>query len=293
MKIMIKTPNPSYNGHKWGDYHYANSLMKAFCSMGHKCTVDNVENWYTNDDNGLDLVVVLRGLNMFLPKNAKRNVMWLISHPEKVSKNEIENFDHIFIASRKFTETLKQEVQTPVSCLYQATDIDKFNLNYNKDKKREIIFVGNSRNVYRKSVKDCIELGIPISVYGTMWEKFIDKKFIQMDYLDNKLVGQYYSSSKIVLNDHHDTMKKFGFINNRIFDAAACGSVIVSDYVDGMKEIFGDKVLTYKSKEDLARLYQRRENLVEEEELKKMALRIMKDFSFEKAASFIIRKAMQ
>ena len=40
------------------------------------------------------------------------------------------------------------------------------------------------------------------------------------------------------------------FVNNRIFDALACGLPVISDCCDELKEIFPDAVLYYETKED-------------------------------------------
>ena len=45
-------------------------------------------------------------------------------------------------------------------------------------------------------------------------------------------------------------MKDYNFINNRIFDALACGLPIISDYVSELEELFGDVILIYKNKKE-------------------------------------------
>ena len=46
-------------------------------------------------------------------------------------------------------------------------------------------------------------------------------------------------------------MREKGFISNRLFDAIACGSKIISDDVTGLKEVFQDKIITYKTSDEL------------------------------------------
>jgi spore maturation protein CgeB len=46
-------------------------------------------------------------------------------------------------------------------------------------------------------------------------------------------------------------MRDSGFISNRIFDALASGTVVVSDQVLGLSEIFGDLVPTYSDGSEL------------------------------------------
>ena len=42
----------------------------------------------------------------------------------------------------------------------------------------------------------------------------------------NEEVGALYASAGVVLNDHHDDMRRDRFLSNRLFDAAACAARI-------------------------------------------------------------------
>ena len=46
-------------------------------------------------------------------------------------------------------------------------------------------------------------------------------------------------------------MRQNGFISNRVFDAVASGAVVLTESMEGVQEIFGDAVCTYKSDESL------------------------------------------
>jgi spore maturation protein CgeB len=55
-------------------------------------------------------------------------------------------------------------------------------------------------------------------------------------------------------------MKEHGFISNRLFDAAACGALILTDYVKGIEDIFGNYILTYKEQSEIVPLLEEYEN---------------------------------
>ena len=61
----------------------------------------------------------------------------------------------------------------------------------------------------------------------------------------NEDFGPLYCSAGVVLNDHHDDMRRDGFLSNRLFDATACAARVVSDEIDGVTEVFGDVVKTF------------------------------------------------
>ena len=49
-------------------------------------------------------------------------------------------------------------------------------------------------------------------------------------------------------------MREKGFISNRIFDAVACGSRVISDDVAGLNEIFPNRIFSYKNSDELNEL---------------------------------------
>lgn len=257
-KIIIKTPVPSWNEiHKWGDFYVAEGLKEEFEKNGYLVKIQMLSEWNDSTDSVGDIVIVLRGLSNYKPKVQHHNIMWNISHSDLVSLNEYELYDHVFIASKYWTEQLQDKLSVPVDCMWQCTDNNKFFREYNEKYKSELLFVGNSRRVYRKILKDLLPTTHNLSVYGADWEGLIDKKYIKGEHIPNKQLHQAYSSCKILLNDHWTDMREKGFVSNRIFDGVACGAFIISDPVSGLDELFPGRVATYNSVEEL-------NNLIEE-----------------------------
>ena len=253
LKVRIKVPAPNLKvALNWGDYHFGLALADALRQRGHSCEVDCIDEWKNNSSIS-DVILVLRGLSSYEPRPEHLNLVWLISHPDKVSDGELERYDHVLVASDIYATLLKKRLMTSVSILHQAVDPTVFRPEYAQlPKSNSIVFVGNSRNVYRKIVRDALELSIPIEVWGQHWSQFIDVKYLKGDHIDNKDLGKTYAHAGILLNDHWEDMKKFGFISNRLFDAIACGSRVISDEIPGIDTIFEGAVTTYSSKEDLS-----------------------------------------
>ncbi|MBE9187208.1 glycosyltransferase [Microcoleus sp. LEGE 07076] len=252
-KISIKTSVPNLSqSHVWGDFHFAHALKRAFERQGHYAHVDCQDTWATHLSDDDDIVIVLRGRHGYQPKKHQINLLWIISHPDRIPLEELALFDHIFVASKHYAEKLSQQVIVPVSCMYQCTDIDLFYPAYPTNiANSEILFVGNSRNVFRPIVRDVIGFDIEVAVYGTFWEKFIDSKYIKGTHIPNEQLHKYYSKCQILLNDHWDTMRQEGFLSNRLFDASACGTFIISDPVRGLEEVLGDCIEIYQSPQEL------------------------------------------
>ena len=245
--LKIGAPTRSQVQH-WGDYHFACSLGRCLAEQGHSYRVDCLDEWDRPEAFGDDVVIALRGLSRYQPKPGQINVMWNISHPDKISDDEYEEYDHVFVASKLHADELAARLSTPVSELLQCTDPYLFYPDLNPAvPAEELLFVGNSRKQYRESVRFAVEAGFPLGVYGTLWAPFIPVDYIRAEYVDNSILRQYYSRCSILLNDHWPSMRGRGFISNRIFDGAAAGAFVLSDRVEGIDRLFGQELVTYDS----------------------------------------------
>ena len=163
-------------------------------------------------------------------------------------KNIRSKFDAIIVASDKLSKTLNNN---GIKSYYvpQFTNLDRFYPDYIKELKSDVLFVGVNA-FYRKAYKYLLNENIDVTIFGPNYDNGISKA----DYLDNRILRKYYSSAKIVLNDTRDGMKEYGFISNRIFDASACGALVISDYVKEIEDIYGDSIPMWKTGEELVEL---------------------------------------
>ena len=99
-----------------------------------------------------------------------------------------------------------------------------------------------------------VELGLPLSVYGSDWEGLIPQHLIKGRFIANDQLGASYASAALVLNDHWDDMRREGFLSNRLFDAVASGARVISDDVDGLHGLFGSSVQVAEDASALQRL---------------------------------------
>jgi len=260
LQIAIKIPAPRAKAAQWGDFHFATSLSKSFAALGHTPRIDFLDDWPDRRfDQSDHVVIVLRGLSQFEPQPAAINVMWNISHPDQVDYDEFDKYDIVYTASQSFTSLLKEISTSTVKTLYQATDIERFhpdlksaNLIHN------ILFVGNSRRVYRDIVRWSIESGNSPDVYGTLWDDYIPAELIKGANINNEDLGIYYASANFVLNDHWESMREYGLLSNRLFDCVACNTTVISDAVPSLASIFGDAVIQVTSQDELSNAFKKR-----------------------------------
>jgi O-antigen biosynthesis protein len=238
--IKICCPNIE-RAEGWGDWYFACSLRRELEALGHSVRIDCLDDWQGPHAASDDVVLAIRGLNRFVPRSDQFNLLWIISHPDKVSLDEINDYDICYSASKTLVETYRPLVGTSISFLPQCTDERIFFKEKRNTQRKGVVFVGNSRNVHRPVVAAAVQAGVDLAVYGKGWDG-VPGINIQAPLIANDKLGSLYRSAEVVLNDHWDDMRRWGIISNRVFDAVACGTPVVSDDVAGLKELFGTMV---------------------------------------------------
>lgn len=243
-------------GTRWGDFHFATSLAAALDRLGQWVAIDHPE---TRDraSRGIDdVVLTIRGLDRVVPQPGTVNVLWVISHPGQVTAEEATAYDAVFAASTAWAAERSSDWGFPVVPLLQCTDVTRFHPGLAEpDSGPRILFVGNSRGVFRPSVAAAVETGTPVTVFGSGWD---DRVKTAGEQVPNESLGALYASAGLVLNDHWDDMREAGFASNRIFDVLATGARLLSDDVAGLENLLAadglGAVATWRSTADFARL---------------------------------------
>jgi glycosyltransferase involved in cell wall biosynthesis len=293
----IKIASPAgKRGLSWGDTHFASALGAAFERLGQTVVVD-ARGAHDRDSAYLDdVVLALRGVTRVDPQPGRVNLLWVISHPDLVDVEEIRPYDGAFAAGAQWAGRMSEQLDQPVETLLQCTDPERFRPGVAEpDTGEPVLFVGNSRNVFRPIVRDAIAAGVDVAVYGNMWERFVDRRYIHGTYFPNEKLAAAYRSAGILLNDHWEDMRREGFISNRVFDATAAGARVVSDYVPGLEEMFGGLVHTYRTLDELKDLLTRPrdETFPSEAERLWLAEPVHREHSFDARARTLLDTAVR
>lgn len=297
LRIAIKCPAYYAQRGRWGDTHFANSLADSLRRLGCAVRVDFKENWTTALGATDDVVIVLRGLSEYAPSPGQLNIAWVISHPDAVSTAELARYDHVFVASKPYTDHLAEMLSNGVSFLPQCSDTRRFNFDSARIGRRadRALFVGNSRGVFRPAVRWAVEQDLSIDIYGENWDGFVKDSRLKGRAIPNEVLGELYSSSGLVLSDHWADMARYGFLSNRAYDVLACGGQLLTDPVAGIEDLLPEgSYLTFASAEDLA-AHVRAPLDVDPERRKAFSDWVVKNHSFDVRAREIlslIRKKM-
>lgn len=292
-QIHINVPCPSISeAQAWGDYHLACSFSKALNDIDFSSEVHTLDAWYETK-HGNRIILVIRGLSMYQPDPTDFNLLWIISHPDKISAQELEDYDHIFVASHYYSQILKKITKKPVSVLLQATDAQRFNPDIHNPVANNYLFVGNSRKLYRPIVKHLVESGYDLAVYGSHWEEFIDDSYIKGKNILNSELGRFYTGANVVFNDHWQSMASNGFISNRLFDCVACATFVVSDHVEGIDSIFGGSVYQYTEISEINAILQQKDSWPSPTELRMASSMILENHTYNNRARELLMAISQ
>lgn len=261
-----------------GDYWIGEDFAEGLRAIGQNVDIDYRGEYQRIHSPEPKFNIFMRGYTKFLPPFPKGiNILycyypmafWHTSAKKETAQSlnnrlpmpdnsslddDWQNYDIIAVASKTYAQKLKE---VGINALYvpQFTNPQKFYPAPKNELKQDILFVGSNWHD-RTSLRYAIESGFDVAVYGYNWQGFIPQEMYKAPYISNQELNQYYSSAKIVLNDHRPDMKTWGFINNRIYDATAAGALVISDYMPEIEAVYGNSVPMYKNKEELAHLLQ-------------------------------------
>lgn len=241
----------------WGDSFFARGLQRELERRGAPTVLAVTEESASPHVARADVTIALFGSTTHETRPGQVNVLWIISHPDRVTRSVCGRFDLIFAASDRFASALGRRLGRIVAPLHQATDPDRFRPDASGPR-HALLFVGNSRGVRRPILDDLAETPHELAVYGRNWSPdLLDPRRLQGDWVPNEELGRFYASADIVLSDHWADMRDEGFIANRVYDAAAAGGFVISDHLPEIDAEFDGGVVTYRDAADLRALVDR------------------------------------
>lgn len=169
----------------------------------------------------------------------------------------LESFDLIWAASGKAASAFRANTKKPVEVFRIATSAKRFqNVAANPDFASDYCFTGSFFKAPREivSVLDPDSLPYSFNLFGHNWGQFPRlRKYWRgaLPYLD---MPKVYGSVRVVIDDCNTTVKEWGSVNSRVFDALAAGALVISNGRVGSEEVFDGDLPCYESKQNFAEL---------------------------------------
>lgn len=239
MEVLLRNPAPDDPDDQvyWGDTFFGRALARCLEDEGCRVRTQYWPNW--DGPEAADLLLVLRGIRKVeaFEGDFRRRAIWIISHPEDVDDEELARFDLVFCGSDSHSHELRERGFN-AHTLLQCTDDQIFYPGERDPETFEnaFIFVGNAR-AEREIVHDAVAANLPLRIWGRGWGRHGYDRCVVAPYIDNAKLGDLYRASFCTLNDHWSDMARLDYVNNRIFDALACGLPVLSDPHEGLEKL--------------------------------------------------------
>jgi len=244
---------PFQEGH--ADYWIVDEIKKLF-----------KEKEYNLNLHGKNFITLFLWGRSFLDSEINRSdaleqnsykICWVYSHPTTFTKKEAKYYDKIFFASEDSAIIFSRLLQQPNISKIPIYSFSSFEEPKQKTKelKFDIVFVANARGnkkQYGRNIVRDLDPELDVSLWGRNWERrSINQKWYKGRFFPFWDLPNLYKSAKICLNDHHDEHNTWDYVSFRIFDIVKSGGFCISDYNSGIEKIFGNTVVTFKTKEEL------------------------------------------
>ena len=259
-KIIFVLPSSEraaslYYYKKDGDFFLAQDLRKGLEKLGYTVEYRFRENYDNLNLGDAGNVLYFKGYYNFEhlpgaenPNDGRKHVLYLY-YVEGLHPEILKEADVVASASKKFINMVLEADGVEAVYLPQFTNPERFKpADKDADKAYPVLFVGSDHSgLGRKSVDYALLAGANLSVFGKFWEKTLRPEVLKGKFIENDELYRYYANADIVLNDHREDMRYYGFVSNRIYDVTAAGGFVLTDYLPEIEEAYGDSVATYKN----------------------------------------------
>ncbi len=246
----------------WGDWYTAHELGDAFAAQGWEVVYAERRGhrWYELPD---DVDVVIGLLDSFDVRRAPTGavtIAWVRNWVERwMSHPWFDAYDQVVASSHLAAEALARFALREPPVLPLATNPERFqpgaaSVTFRAD----YAFTGNNWGFGRSVLGDLdVRTGERFLLFGKNWREEPLALRYWRGHLPYELLPDVYRSVDILLDDTAHHTLPHGFVNSRVFDALACGTLVVSNNPIGSAELFGGLLPTYRDGRELRELLDR------------------------------------
>ena len=251
--LTITRDDPSKG---YGDYYTAHELGDAFASAGWNVVyLERFEDRWYEADGDIDLLIAL--LDSYDVSQAPAGaftIAWIRNWVERwLEKPWFEHFDVAITSSQKGADAIAQGSRFVPRTVPLATNPERFAPGPPVPTfAADYVFTGNNWGHSRGVVRLLDVQGEErFHVYGKGWDSDPRVGRYWRGSLDYELLPEVYRSAKLVLDDTAFHALPEAFMNSRVFDALASGTLVLTNNIEGSQELFDGMLPTYTNREEL------------------------------------------
>jgi len=248
-----------------GDYFTASELGDSLKKFGWEIiflSKDGPGNWYYVPR---DVDVLISMLESYDPRKIRCQnkslikIAWARNWFERWCFNShLSDYHLIFASSETACDYIEKKTGIKSFLLPIATNPEKFNNDIppNEEYLCDYCFTGS----YWDDPRDIMEMLNPdtlpytFKLFGENWADFPKFRDYYQGFVDYSRMPEIYASTRMVIDDAGRGARNFGSINSRVYDALACGTLVVTNGAVGARETFQGKLPVWTSSQELNNL---------------------------------------
>lgn len=238
----------------WGDWHTARGLGDALARRNWRITYVAHDNWAPLPHD-TDYVVTL--LDRFDARGVPADVpvvAWIRNWTDRwLERPWFHRLDVLLASSQGSAELIESETGRRPLLFPLATDARRFGAA-SPDPLRSVdtVFVGNRWGEERAIESALVPpRGQSVAIHGRNWDKIRGLSRFSQGPASAEELPAIYASARVALDDTQSPTLRYGAVNARVFDALASGTPVLTNCVDGVRELFDDDFPVWRTPEDL------------------------------------------
>ncbi len=237
----------------YGDWYTAKELGHEFTQLG--WNVRYIERyrdaWYDLKED-VDTVIALH--DTFDVRRVARpgltTIAWVRNWTDRwLSHPWFEDLDVVLASSTTSAEMIREGSRHDPDVMPLATNTGRFRPG--SDERDGVVLAANYWGEPR-GIAELIRAAPQIRLYGKGWDEVPEVADSWNGVLDYEDLPRLYRAAEVVVDQTAGPTRRFGAVNSRAFDALAAGALVLTDQVEGARELFGERLPTYEGPEDLA-----------------------------------------
>ncbi len=242
------TTNDAADG--WGDHHTAHELGDALQARGWRITYleRKADRWYDLPD---DLEYVISLMDPYDLTRVPEHVIvvaWIRNWTERWLSQPWFGRADILLASSGGSARLIEEATGRATVRFPlATNPERFHPRpIDPEVQADVTFTGHYWGKPRDIQAALIpRLGESLAIFGRDWDQVPELADHARGPVAYDRLADVYSSAQIVVDDTQPPTLPYGAVNCRVFDALACGRIVLTNQAEGVHELFDEDFPTW------------------------------------------------
>ena len=178
-------------------------------------------------------------------------IAWIRNWTDRwAAKPWFRNYDLALCSSDKAAAWVSQATGLETGVLRIGSNTARFNGSVKSDSQlsSDYCFTGSYWGAPRMIERlDPDSMPYRFALFGRGWEGHKAFDAVRRGYLPYERLPGVYAGTRLLIDDANHATRPWASVNSRVFDALACGALVITNGVEGARETFGDAVPTYRS----------------------------------------------